>query len=143
MTEPLISYLGKPASTLMEAGPFRRWSFERSVEEDLPELLIDYACEQHGISLTCDEDEKIQSIFLRADSFDQALLNIPFSSSRREVLDLLGVPSRRGEAYTDSILCEYGAWDRFDGAFHSLHVQYEPHAYRIKMVTLMRADVVP
>jgi hypothetical protein len=143
MTEPLISYLGKPASTLLGAMPLSRWPFERSVDEDLPELLINYVCEQHGISLTCDEDEKIRTIFLTSDDFDQALFDIPFSSSRRKVLGLLGMSSKSGVAHTHPILGEYGAWDRFDGARHSIHVEYQSHVDRIRMITLMRADVVP
>lgn len=143
MTEALLEYLGMPSSALMGAVPFRRWSFARSVDEDLPKRSINYTSEQHGISLTCDDDETIRSIFLTSDNFDQALLDIPFSSSRREVLNLLGVPSKSGDAHTSRFLGEYGAWDRFDSARHSIHVEFQPHADSIKMVTLMRADVVP
>lgn len=143
MTEPLIAYLGKPASVLLASPPFKFWTFKRSVEEDLPERLIDYVCAQHGLSLVCDSDDKIRSIFLEADHFEQNLLDIPFSSSRADVLSLLGIPSKIGNPHTDPILGEYGAWDRFDWSSHSIHIEYQPHADRIKMVTLMRADVVP
>jgi len=143
MIEPLTNYLGKPASALLASPPFKFWPFERSVEGDLPERPVDYVFPQHGLELTCDNDEKIHSIFLKSDSFDQALLDIPFSSSRSDVLSLLGVPSKSGGAHTHPILGEYGAWDLFARPGHAIHVGYRADADRIRMVTLMRADVVP
>jgi hypothetical protein len=136
-------YLGKPATALLGDAPFSSWSFERSVDEDLPEREIDYSSTKHGLSFTCDNDERIHSIFQEAECFDQALFEIPFSSSRGDVLSLLGTPSKSGNAHTDPVLGEYGAWDRFDGLGASMHIQYDPHTRGIRMVTLMRPDVLP
>lgn len=143
MTDTLVKYLGKPVSELLESPPFKFWAFERSVDEDLPDRIINYTSDQQSFHLICDNDEKIQTIFLTADHFDETRFCIPFSLRRREALSLLGVPSKSGDAHTDPILGEYGPWDRFDCAGHSIHIEYQPHADRIKMVTLMRADVVP
>ncbi len=143
MTEQLSDYLGKPASILLSSTPFNLWSFVRTVDEDLPERGVNYASEPHGLSLGCDSAEHIHSIFVSLDHIDQDLLNIPISSNRADVLVSQGVPTKSGAAHSDPILGEYGAWDRFDGPSYSMHVEYYPHEDRIKMVTLMRADVVP
>jgi len=143
MSDMFLKYLGKPVSELLESQPFKFWEFERSVDEDLPDRIINYTSDQHFISLTCDEYERIQTIFLTTDQFGEARFFIPFSLCRREALSLLGVPSRSGEAHADPILGDYGHWDRFDYASHSIHIEYHPQANRVKMVTLMQADVVP
>jgi len=94
-------------------------------------------------SIVCDDDEKIDTIFIESEKLRRDFLGIPFSFSRNDVLSTFGSPSKSGEARRDPILGEYGPWDRFDEAHHSIHVSYEAHADRIRMVTLMRADVVP
>ncbi|MER8583623.1 hypothetical protein NKG95_34000, partial [Mesorhizobium sp. M1423] len=119
------------------------WKFKRSVDRDLPETEINYVARTNGFSFICDSNERINSIFLDADIFDQALFEIPFLSKRSEVLRLLGKPTKSGAAHRDVILGEYGAWDRFDHADHSIHVEYRPDADRIRRVTLMCANVVP
>lgn len=80
---------------------------------------------------------------MESDKIDRELFGIPFSSSRNDVLSIFGMPSKSGEARRDPFLGEYGPWDRFDEARHSIHFEYQPHADRIRRVTLMRADAVP
>lgn len=143
MTITILGYLGKHASELLTSSPFNVWKFERSVDSDLQETEINYVSRRNGLSIVCDSDERIDSIFIEADIFDQALFEIPFSSKRSEVLGILGKPTKSGAAHRDVILGEYGAWDRFDQASHSIHVEYRPDADRIKRVTLMRGHVVP
>ncbi|MER8805108.1 hypothetical protein, partial [Mesorhizobium sp. M0998] len=104
---------------------------------------IHYVSKRNGCSFTCSSDERIESIFIEADKFDQTLFEIPFSSKRSEVLGILGKPTKSGAPYSDVILGKYGAWDRFDQADHSIHVEYFPDADRIRRITLMRSHVVP
>jgi hypothetical protein len=54
MTKTLANYLGKPASSMLGAPPFKLWPVGKSFEEDLPELVIHYVFPQHGLELRCD-----------------------------------------------------------------------------------------
>jgi hypothetical protein len=130
------------AEILLTSSRFNLWNFELSVDEDLPERSINYACDDHGFSMTCDSDERIQ-VFLTSDSFHPDFFDIPFSSSRSKMLSIFGEPSRSGKAHHDPILGEYGAWDRYDWVRYSMHIEYQPHADTIRRITLMRVDVVP
>ncbi|KAA3449270.1 hypothetical protein C7I87_17755 [Mesorhizobium sp. SARCC-RB16n] len=142
MANNILGYLGKPASSLLTSPQFESWKFKRTVDDDLPETRIDYVSARNKFSFICDEDEKINTIFIEADSLDRDLLNIPFSFSRSDVLNVLGVPSKSGAARTDPFLGEYGPWDRFDEARHSIHILYHAHVDRIRRVALARADSV-
>jgi hypothetical protein len=144
MIERLNRFLGEPAVNLLMTAPFSQWRFERSIDDDLPERIVNYGFAAHGLSLVCDDgDEKIQTIFLYASRFDQSLIEISFSSSRQDVLNDLGEPTKSGEAHTHAILGDYGAWDRFDGTRCVVHVEYQPDVDRIKMITLMRTNIAP
>ncbi|WP_146606172.1 hypothetical protein [Mesorhizobium kowhaii] len=143
MTNTILSYLGKPVSLLLTSPPFKSWKFKKTVDDDLPEIRINYVSARNKFSIICDDDEKIDTIFIESGNLDRDLFSIPFLWSRDDVLSNLGAPSKSGEARRDPILGEYGPWDRFDEAHHSIHVSYQAHADRIRMVTLMRADVVP
>lgn len=143
MTNVLLDYLGMPASALLTSPPFKPRTFKKTVDDDLPEIRINYVSASNNFSFTSDVDDKIDCIFIEADNLDRNLWDIPFSSSRNDVLSRFGVPSKSGAARTDPILGEYGPWDRFDETRHSIHIEYQPHADRIRRVTLMRADAVP
>lgn len=139
----LRDYLGMNASALLEAQPYRSWTFERTIEGDLLDCPIYYVCEAEGFSMNCDGDDRINAIFLTSADLAHAELNLPLQCKRRDVLASLGSPTRSGEPSKDNILGEYGAWDRYDEEHYSLHIEYVPHNDRIKMVTLMRPDAVP
>lgn len=143
MANNILGYLGKPASSLLASSPFMSWKFKKTIDDDLPEIRINYVSKRNNFSITSDIDDKIDCIFIEADNLDRDLWDIPFSSSRNGVLSSFGTPSKSGAARTDPILGEYGPWDRFDEADHSIHIEYQPHADRIRRVTLMRADAVP
>ncbi|CAN7473003.1 hypothetical protein [Mesorhizobium sp. LjNodule214] len=142
MANALFDYLEKPASSLLTSSPFVSWKFKRTVDHNLPEIRIDYVSARNKFSFICDSDEKIDTIFIEADNLDRDLLAIPFSSSRSDVLNMFGVPSKSGAARTDPFLGEFGPWDRFDEAHHSIHILYHAHADRIKRVSLARAEAV-
>ena len=143
MASALLDYLEKPASYLLTSPPFESWKFKRTVTDDLPEIRINYVSARNKFSFICGDDEAIDTIFIEADNLDRDLLGIPFSWSRKDVLSRFGVPSKSGVARTDPYLGEYGPWDRFDEADHSIHIEYQAHADRIRRVTLMRASAVP
>ena len=146
MTKSLAHYLGNPTSTMLEASPFKLWPVEKSFEDDLPEPIIHYIFPQHGLELRCDRHDNVSTIFLYSDEFngfDESLLDAPFSSNRKKVIELLGAPSKSGGKISDPILGEYGAWDYFARLGHTIHVEYRVDTDCIKKITLIRADLVP
>lgn len=144
--ETLANYLGKKASTLLGDPPFKNWTFKKSFENDLEKPLIDYVFAQDGFDFVCDDEDKVQTIFLFCDEtrrFKEEVQDLPFISSRQAVIDRLGPPSKSGEKVSSRILGEYGAWDRFARPEYTIHVEYRLNADVINKITLMRADVVP
>lgn len=144
--ETLASYLGKSASTLLGDTPFKNWRFERSVENDLDKPLIDYVSAEGGIDFVCDDEDKVQSVFLYCDKsrcFQEAVQDLPFSSGRLAVLAHLGPPCKSGGKVTSRFLGECGAWDRFARPAYAVHIEYRLDVDAISKITLMRADVVP
>ncbi len=144
MTKEIAGYLGKQAATMLEATPFKVWPVEKSFEEDLKEFH--YVFKQHGLELRCDSSGKIGVIFMRSgarDGFDESLFDIPFFWERRQVLEHLGAPAKSGGRTCDPILGDYGAWDRFVMPGHAIHVEYRTDSDSIKLITLMRDDMIP
>ena len=142
----LAQYQGNPVSDMLTDVPFKNWSYEKSFENDLEKPRIDYVFPQNGLDVTCDEDESVTTIFLYADEsryFAEGLQDIPFSATRQQTLERLGRPSKSGGGISDPILGEYGPCDRFERSDYSVHIEYRVDADRIKLVTLMRADIVP
>lgn len=142
----LAGYLGGTSVEMFSDPPFRGWTFNISVEEDLPRPLIDYVFPENGLDVTCDEEGRVRSIFIYADksrNFSENIVGFSFSHNRNEVISLLGSPSKSGKAINDPILGVYGAWDRFSFPGYSIHIEYSIDAVKINKVTLMRADAVP
>jgi hypothetical protein len=145
-TKTLANYLGNDISLILADLPFKNWTFNKSYENDLEEPRIDYIFPQNGMDLICDADDRLTTIFLYADEtrcFKEDLLDLPFSLTRKQVIECLGPPSKSGGPINDPVLGECGSWDRFARSEYSIHVEFRVDADRIKMVTLMRADVVP
>ena len=139
-------YLGKSALDILKEVPFKEWPVQRSVERDLDEPIIAYCFKKDGLELNCDQNEKIQVIFLYSEKyggFDEDLLAFPFSLARKEVLERFGKPSESREKISDPILGEYGASDRFSLTGLEMHVEYRTDADQIKNITLMLPEVTP
>lgn len=144
MTLKMTQYLGRHVSNLLQSDPFKNWVVERSVEEDLEEPIVDYVFKGRGLTVECDGSDTVCTVFVNREECDGFRLSeIPFTLSRKEVLDRLGVPARSGEKSHHPFLGEYGAWDRFAHADFTIHIQYTIDACGIKMITLMLNDVVP
>jgi hypothetical protein len=98
------------------------------------------------MDFVCDEEDRVRSIYLFSDKarcFEEGVDDLPFASSRQEVLSRFGSPSKSGGKISDPTLGEYGAWDRFTRPGYVVHVEYRLDADGIGKITLMRADVVP
>lgn len=140
----MIDYLASPISKLLESAPFKSWSVERSIDDDLEERVIEYVFEDHGVEVQCDAKDEIATIFLTpAAGSKEALFDIPFSLTRAEVLSRLGKPSKSREKFRDPIFGETGAWDLFRVPAGAIHIQYQFNGPGIAKITLMRSDVVP
>ncbi|MFO1172383.1 MAG: hypothetical protein U1E49_15635 [Hyphomicrobiaceae bacterium] len=141
--QSLAAYLGRPISELLSAVPFKFWKFEESYDDCLEEPRFDFVFEEDGMEITCSADKRVRTIFLHAGAFDECLVGLSFSLTRRQIAERFGRPTKSGAKRIDPILGEYGAWDRFDGPDYALHIQYRFDAGSIKLVTLMRTDVAP
>ncbi len=142
----IASFLGMPASEALRSPLLADLEFERSVETDLPEIIVEYVCEERGVEVHADADERVQTVFLTrrdASPFAHGLRDLPFSWTQSEVRDHLGVPERGGPRYEDPILGVYGPWDRFARDGHSIHVRFDLDRGEITRITFMRSDIVP
>lgn len=138
----LANYLGFDVSELLAIPPLSGWEVTKSIEEDLPKKEVWYEFEGRGVEVICDETERIRTIFLhRGDG--EALSEVPFSLSRREVLERYGSPSKSGAAVRLPVLGDRGAWDRFALPAGTIHFQYRLDRDEIEMITLIRRDAVP
>jgi hypothetical protein len=137
----LASYLGKPASVMLVAPPFVSWVSEKSVNDDEEGYSVDYFFPQNGLEVRCDGDERIKTIFLSSDGC--RFVDISPSSTRLDIMERFGPPSKSGIGVNDPVLGEYGPWDRFKKVDHTIHAEYRVGSNRIRMITLMRPDVVP
>jgi hypothetical protein len=106
----MAKYLGKPASLLLEAEPFRDWPVERTVDDDSDPPDVGYIFVDCGLQLICDrEDERISSIFLEAEAHAGTVLSeAPFHLRRDEALARFGSPSKSGEGFSHPTLGEFG-----------------------------------
>jgi len=138
----LADYLGAPVRDLLAIPPFSKWKVTRSVEEDLPNKEVWYEFEGHGVDVICYEDELIRTIFVRRGD-GEALADVAFSLSRREVLARLGPPSKSGPATRSPALGDSGPWDLFTIPEGSLHIHYRFDRDEIEMVTWMRRGTEP
>ena len=139
-------FLGRSAMSFLEMEPFKTWPFERTVDDDLEEHVIEYVFGEHGLELHCDSDESIHTIFLFADDhggFDEGLSVVPFSLTRDQTLEYFGVPTKSGERQHIPDLGEHCAWDRFERDGATVHIEYRLDCDQIRMITLMRSDKVP
>ena len=144
--ENLSAYLGKDASVLLSVAPFTHWKFTKTLETDTPKPLIDYVFTEEGMDFVCDETGRICSNFLYADQarcFVEGIADLPFTSKRHEVIGRLGAPSKSGARISDSILGDYGPWDRFMRPGYVIHVEYRLDRDIINKVTLMRTECAP
>jgi len=142
----VAAYLGKSASTMLSDAPFKGWEFDRAVDSDLDEPVIDYVFADHGLDFVCDQNDDVATIFFHSDEhrcFDEGFIDLPLSSNRRTVIDFLGPPAKSGEGIIDPVLGDFGPWDRFLQLGYAIHIEYRVGVDRIKKLTLMRNDMVP
>lgn len=145
-TVDLSAYLGGPASEILSNPPFNAFDFIRSVEEDLPEIIIDYVSDDGGIDIAADEDDAVSRIFVYNEAskkFTPGLSDLPFWLGRDQVIELFGEPSKSGEGLDHPVLGVSGPWDRFSKNGYVIHVRYKVGERGIDRVTLMRPDMVP
>ncbi|MEM6962563.1 MAG: hypothetical protein AAF550_12610, partial [Myxococcota bacterium] len=127
---PVSRFLGRKASDLLSEEPFNGWEFLRSVEDELDPPIVEYVFCNRGVELQCSENEEVQVIFLFADQLDDvdgALLGrsaLCFGQKRQRLTEAFGAPEASGDAWSDPVLGDYGAWDRFSLDTCVVHVEY-------------------
>jgi hypothetical protein len=144
--QKIENYLGAQAFDMLNAKPFKEWSFEKSIEEGLEKPIFHYVFLEHGLELRSDSDDKISVIFLYSDEFngfDDSLLEVKFSWNQQIVLERFGTPSKSGSASSHPILGDYGAWDRFAFENYSVRFEYSQETNFITKITYMRKELVP
>ena len=142
----LARHLGSSASNLLADARLKNWNFDREIETELADVRIYYTFPKNGFAFYCDEADEIAAIFLYSDEyegFEGGLLDLPFSSTRQEVIKRLGSASKSGAPISDPILGDSGPWDRFAKSGYSIHIWYGANSDSIRLITLMRADAVP
>lgn len=141
MTIELAAYLGRDVDELLDTEPFSGWHAVRSIEmEPTPEIR--YELEGHGVEVLCDRFDRIKTVFVhRGDG--EALIDIPFAMSRRQVQERFGPPASSGDAIRLPVLGDRGPWDLFVLPEGVLHIHYRVGRDEIELVTLMRPDAVP
>ncbi len=146
VTADIASLLGMPASDALRSPLLAGLDFERSVETDLPEIIVEYTCDDRGVEVHADADERVQTVFLtrvEASPFSDGLDDLRFAWTQPEARRRLGEPERSGPRYDDPILGVYGPWDRFARDGHAIHVRFDLDRGEITRITFMRADIVP
>lgn len=133
----IAKLLGQPISRLIGKEPFRHWEYERSVDMDVEKPSVDYEFIGKGFDVICGLDESIRTIFLSVGSIDEfEFFVIPFTSTRKQVRELLGSPSRHAEKSVSPILGASGAWDLFPQHGYTVHVEYKIDTDEVNRITL-------
>jgi hypothetical protein len=104
-----------------------------------------------GVCLSTEEpDTRIRTIHIHCEPSDGYSayhgvlpLGLQPSFSSADVRALLGPPSQCSPALEVPILGPKGAWDRFDFAEYSVHLEYTLDGRATSLVTLMRAGTLP
>ncbi len=141
MTMGLAVFLGGSIDELLRANPFASWKFVRSVEDD-PKVEFRYEFVERGVEVVCDEADCVQTIFVHRDGCGEPLTEIPFRSTRQQVLSRFGAPTRSGGAVSLPGIGRRGPWDRFSLDGHLVHVQYCVDRDEVEIITLMRPDAI-
>jgi len=150
--EELIAVVGFPVNSEPVRALVAADVLASSVEEDLEEGVP----VQSSLSGTNAGYEivhcsgRVTTVFLYAepaDGFAAFSHTLPGGlrrgSTRADVCARFGIPERSGEAMTIAGLGPQGAWDRFAVGGIRVHFQYTEFGERVRLVSVMAADVAP
>ncbi len=143
-TENLTTFLGKPAQDVFLTAPFAEWQQEKTVDDEIEK--IDYVFRENGVDFVCDLDNSINTIFIHNDAkrcFKVGIVDMPFNTKRETLVKRYGKPSELGDEFSDSDLGDFGAWIRFEFPKFAIHFEFHRKREEIKLITIMRPDVVP
>ncbi len=141
----MIDFLGTHISEILDKKPFKQWAVERSIEDGLPDRIIEYVFTQNGLEVHCDADENINVIFIFSEEYEgfkENLFEIPISETSDYVRNYYGMPSKSGDKCRNEFFGDLGAWDRFDKDDYSLHFEYNYNSENINKITIICASVV-
>ena len=139
------NYVGGPIRQLLKHPVVSQWTFERSEDEWLPEIVY-YVFPRNGLEIQCDDTGTVLTIFLFAKKyggFNDQLTPISLHDSRAGVLERYGKPVQSGAPQDIPFLGKIGHWDRFEDGSKSTHFAFDVNSGRIETVTLMDSARVP
>jgi hypothetical protein len=121
------------------------WRSDLVVHDDPSEIQVPdtyaYVTDPDGeFEIVCNGNGVVDTVFI----FRQSLLldgMIGFGKSRSEILEQLGVPNASGAEKVVKYLGEQGAWDRFDYAEWSIHLQFMFGSDRLEKLTVMTPEI--
>ncbi len=160
--DDLVAIVGQSISSALAQAVVHRFG-SRSTDEQQKDFFRDLERRQdveltehywsnvdQGILIRHNPEGRIDTLFVYlvaeegyAPFRGKLVAGLDASASRAEVRSELGVPSRFGEAFKDSILGPQGAWDRYDSERISLHFRYVHMGEGIRRITVMAADTAP
>lgn len=150
--ELLISLVGQPVESPSVQALIRSERLQSSAEEDMEEgePVQSYLTSYHGGYQLVHSLGRISTLFIYVtpkDGFAACISPLPYDllpqSTRSDVRQRLGMPTRSGAAQSLPPLGRYGPWDRFDGTDLCLHVQYTESNERIELITIMTVAAAP
>jgi hypothetical protein len=130
---------------MLEAKPFCNWNFTEEINNWLLEerKFVDFI--EDGIEVIASSSDLIKTIFIHYDNnkrhFKHGLVEIPLTSNRSYINSLMGKATSEGSRSISKILGKSGAWQRFDKATFSVHIEFDyemPDV--IRLITLMLND---
>lgn len=124
----LNKILGLNVVKILAIDPFRKWSLEKSYDDEAFESPIyHYVFPERGLEFRCNIEGVVTVIFLFSKNIDPWLshsIDVEMQYDRERIVTLFGIPSRSSNASNHLLLGEIGAWDRFEYEGYAVRFEY-------------------
>lgn len=141
MEHDLATLLRRNVSELLLLIPFNELKYICGVDSNNSTLqLINYDSEKNGLSIVCDSENRIQTIFLFNKKNIDANTNVKFNWRRDIVRNYFGDVSEVKRSFIHPILGRFGESDIFIDSRSKIHVEYNNNLSGVKMYTFMSSD---
>ena len=137
MKYDLINFLGNNVSEMLKILPFCNWNYVCSIETDIDEIGFYYEFKEKGLSLICNKNSEVNTIFIEHDRFNDKYVETKFFWNRFEVRKHFGTVAETKKPFDHPILGKYGEADIFCNSRAKVHVEYRMDSDCVKMFTFM------
>ncbi|TMO01314.1 hypothetical protein [Pseudoalteromonas sp. S558] len=116
-------------------------------EHDDDEYYISFT--DIGLEIIADDDKRINTVFISSLSkgaikeYSPIIKGVNFRSSRAEVRNVMGIPTKSGNPLADTILEPTAGYDRYDNEQYAIHFEYNSENSTISLITLMSVNDAP